>query len=420
MQRDAAAGRFWREEQLDGAAAGFFRARWAKVPGACRISGHCHARTALPFQLASILLPVRFPFAWRDRRCSLGGTIAGRSAARRVGGRTNFAGGKRMELSRRRVLHLAAGGVALPASARRAKAQAYPARPVRIVVGFPPGGPADILARLISPFLSEHLGQQFVIENRPGAGGNVATEAVARSAPDGTTLLIVTTANAINATLYEKLPYNFIRDMAPVAGLIRVPQVVEVHPSVPVTTVAELIAYAKANPGKINMASAGNGTVQHVGGELFKVMTGVDMVHVPYRGQAPALMDLLAGQAQIMFDSVPAALEYLRAGKLRGLAVTSTTRFSALPDLPTVADTVPGYESSAWYGVAAPKGTPAEIVDRLNREINAAFEDTKIKARLADLGGTVLAGPPAAFEQLIADETEKWGKVVRSAGIKAE
>jgi len=329
-----------------------------------------------------------------------------------------------MELSRRRLVQLAASAAAaaatLPTLARGARAQTFPARPVRIVVGFPPGGPADILARLISPFLTEHLGQQFVIENRPGAGGNVATEAVARSAPDGTTLLIVTTANAINATLYDKLPYNFIRDMAPVAGLIRVPQVVEVHPSVPVTTVPELIAYAKANPGKTNMASAGNGTVQHVGGELFKVMTGVDMVHVPYRGQAPALMDLLAGQAQIMFDSVPAALEYLRAGKLRGLAVTSTTRFSALPDLPTVADTVPGYESSAWYGVATAKGTPAEIVDRLNREINAAFEDPRIKARLADLGGTVLAGPPAAFERLIADETEKWGKVVRTSGAKAD
>src|SRR5499433_1434217 len=325
-----------------------------------------------------------------------------------------------MKLPRRTFLFLAGSAAAFSSARRVARAQAYPSRPVRIVVGYAPGGGQDILARLIGQWLSDRLGQSFIIENRPGSGANIATEAVVRAPPDGYTLLTVGPAHAVNATLYDKLNFNFLRDIAPVASMTRNPGVLEVHPSVPVNSVLEFIAYAKANPGKINMASAGNGTVQHVGGELFKLMTGVDMVHVPYRGQAPALMDLLAGQAQIMFDSVPAALEYLRAGKLRGLAVTSTARFSALPDLPTVADTVPGYESSAWYGVAAAKGTPAEIVDRLNREINAAFEDPRIKARLADLGGTVLAGPPAAFEKLIADETEKWGKVVRSAGIKAE
>jgi tripartite-type tricarboxylate transporter receptor subunit TctC len=325
-----------------------------------------------------------------------------------------------MKRTRRRFLHLVAGAASLPATAPFARAQAYPARPVRVVTGFVAGGPADILGRLIGQWLSERLGQPFVIESRPGAGSNIATEAVARSPADGYTLLVVTTANTINATLYEKLNFNFIRDLAPVAGLIRVPQVIEVHPSVPVKTVPEFIAYAKANPGKLNMASAGNGTVQHVAGELFKVMTGVDMQHVPYRGQSAALVDVLGGQAQVMFDTLPASIEYLRAGKLRPLAVTTATRAETLPDLPTVADFVPGYESSAFYGVAAPKATPAEIVDKLNHEINLAFADPTMKTRLTELGGTVLAGAPADFGKLIADETEKWGKVVRFSGAKAD
>jgi tripartite-type tricarboxylate transporter receptor subunit TctC len=323
-----------------------------------------------------------------------------------------------MKLARRQFLHLAAGAAALPGLSRIATAQGYPARPVHLIVGFAPGGPADILGRLIGQWLSERLGQQFVIESRPGAGSNIATEAVVRSPGDGYTLLVVTSANTINATLYDKLSYNFIRDMAPVAGLIRVPQVIEVNPSLPVATVPEFIAYAKANPGKLNMASAGSGTVQHVAGELFKVMTGIEMQHVPYRGQAPALVDVLGGQAQVMFDTVPASIEYLRSGKLRPLAVTTATRAAALPDLPTVAEFVPGYESSAIYGIAAPRSTPAEIVDRLNREINAAFADPKIKARLAELGGTVLAGSPADFGKLIAAETEKWSKVVKFSGAK--
>ena len=321
--------------------------------------------------------------------------------------------------TRRGFLSLAGCAAACAAAAPTAWAQAWPARPVRIIIGFPPGGPADILARLIGQRLSERLGQPFVIESRPGAGSNIATEAVVRSPADGYTLLLVTTANTINATLYEKLNFEFIRDMAPVAGIIRVPQVIEVHPSVPVTTVPEFIAYAKANPGKLNMASAGSGTVQHVGGELFKAMAGVDLQHVPYRGQAPALMDMLGGQAQVMFDSVPTALEYIRAGKLRALAVTTRTRADALPDLPTVAEFVPGYESSAFYGFAAPRDTPAEIVDKLNREINTAFAEPAIKARLTELGGAVLAGSAADFARLIADETEKWGKVVKISGARA-
>ncbi|HEY7664245.1 MAG TPA: tripartite tricarboxylate transporter substrate binding protein [Xanthobacteraceae bacterium] len=312
------------------------------------------------------------------------------------------------------------GAVALAAAPRIAVAQGYPARPVHMIVGFAPGGPADILGRLIGQWLSERLGQQFVIESRPGAASNIATEAVVRAAGDGYTLLVVTSANTINATLYQKLSYNFIRDMAPVAGLIRVPQVIELNPSLPVTSVPEFIAYAKANPGKLNMASAGSGTVQHVAGELFKAMTGVEMQHVPYRGQAPALVDLLGGQAQVMFDTVPASIEYLRSGKLRALAVTTATRAPALPDLPTVAEFVPGYESSAIYGIAAPRSTPAEIVDTLNREINAALADGKLKARLAELGGTVLVGSPADFGRLIAAETEKWGKVVKLSGAKAD
>jgi tripartite-type tricarboxylate transporter receptor subunit TctC len=325
-----------------------------------------------------------------------------------------------MKLPRRTFLHLAAGAAALPAVSRFARAQAYPTRPVRLISGFPPGGPSDILARLMGQWLSERLGLPFVVENRPGAASNIATEAVLHGAADGYTLLIVTSANTINATLYDKLNYNFIRDSAPIAGFIRVPQVLEVHPSVPVKTVPEFIAYAKARPGKLNMASAGNGTVQHVAGELFKVMTGVDLLHVPYRGQAPALVDMLGGQDQVMFDTVPASIEYLKAGKLRPLAVTTTTRFDALPDVPVLADFVPGYESSALYGIAAPKSTPAEIVGKLNHEINAAFANPKIKARLIELGGMILAGSPADFGKLVAEETEKWAKVVKFAGLKAD
>src|SRR5262245_43522910 len=321
---------------------------------------------------------------------------------------------------RRQFLHLAAGAAALPAASRIAKAQAYPSRPVRIIIGFSAGGPIDILARLIGQWLSERLGQPFVIESRPGAGSNIATEAVAHAPADGYTLLGVTSANTINTTLYDKLNFNFIRDVAPVAGIIRVPQVIEVHPSVPVMTVPEFIAYAKSNPNKLNMASAGNGTVQHVAGELFKVMTGVAMQHVPYRGQAPALVDLLGGQAQVMFDTVPASMQYLKSGKLRPLAVTTATRAEALPELPTVADFVPGYESSAIYGIAAPRNTPTENVDKLNREINAALADPKMKARLADLGGTMLAGSAAEFGKLISEETNKWAKVIKFAGIKAD
>jgi len=319
---------------------------------------------------------------------------------------------------RRQILHLAAGAAALPAVSRLARAQAYPSRPVRIVVGFPPGGGTDIAARLIGQWLSERLGQQFVIENRPGAGSNIATEAVVRASADGYTLLLVSAAHAINATLYDKLNYNFLRDFAPVAGIIRVPNVMEVNPSLPPKSVSEFIAYAKANPGKVNYASGGNGTAQHLSGELFKMMTGVVMVHVPYRGDAPALTDLIGGQVQVMFGSIPPSVEHVRAGKLRALAVTTATRSEALPDIPTVSDFVPGYEASAWYGIGAPRNAPGEVVDKLNKEINAALADTKMNARLADLGGKVLPGSPAEFGKLIADETEKWAKVVKFAGIK--
>src|SRR3954453_1983746 len=325
-----------------------------------------------------------------------------------------------MKLPRRKFLHLAAGAAALPAVSRLARAQAYPSRPVRIVVGFPPGGGTDIAARLIGQWLSERLGQPFVIENRPGAGSNIATEGVARAAADGYALLLVSTAHAINATLYDKLNYNFLRDFAPVAGIIRVPNVMEVNPSLPPKSVSEFLAYAKANPGKVNYASGGNGTAQHLSGELFKMMTGVVMVHVPYRGDAPALTDLIGGQVQVMFGSIPPSVEHIRAGKLRALAVTNATRSEALPDIPTVSDFVPGYEASAWYGIGAPRNTPAEIVDKLSKEINASLSDPKIKTRLADLGGTVLSGSAADFGKLIADETEKWGKVIRAANIKPE
>ena len=323
-----------------------------------------------------------------------------------------------MKLPRRKFLRLAAGAAALPAVSHFAWAQTYPTRPVRLVVGFPPGGGTDITARLIGQWLSERLGQQLVIENRPGAGSNIATEGVVRAAADGYTLLLVSAAHAINATLYDRLNYNFLRDIAPVAGVIRVPNLMEVNPSLPPKSVPEFIAYAKANPGKVNYASGGNGTAQHLAGELFKIMTGVDMVHVPYRGDAPALTDLIGGQVQVMFGNMPSSIEHIRAGKLRPLAVTTAARSEALPDLPPVGDFVPGYEASTWQGLGAPGNTPAEIVDKLNKEINAALSDPKIKARLADLGGTVLGGSPADFGRLIADETEKWGKVIRAANIK--
>ena len=325
-----------------------------------------------------------------------------------------------MKLPRRNFLHLAAGAAALPAVSHIAWAQAYPARPVRIIVGFAPGGATDIMARLMGQSLSERLGQQFVVENRPGAASNVGTEAVVNAAPDGYTLLVVTSVNAINATLYEKLNFNLIRDVAPVASTHGEPFVMEANPSVPVKTVAEFIAHAKANPGKINMASAGIGSGNHISGELFKMMTGVNLVHVPYRGGGPALVDLLGGQVQVMFATMSSSIEYVRAGKLRALAVTTATRSPVLPDIPTVAEFVPGYESSFWTGVGAPRNTPADIVEKLNKEINVALADPKMRARLADLGGTPLPGSPAQFGKLIVDETEKWGKVIKFAGIKPQ
>ena len=296
----------------------------------------------------------------------------------------------------------------------------YPTKPVRWIVGYPAGGSTDIVARLIGQYLSEKLGQQFVIENRPGAGNNLGTEQVVRAAPDGYTLLLVNPANAVNATLYEKLNFNFIRDIAPVAGFIRAPNVMEVNPSVPAKTVPEFIAYAKANPGKVNLASSGNGTSIHMSGELFKMMTGLNMVHVPYRGSAPMLTDLIGGQVQVTFDNLPSSIEHIRAGRLRALAVTTATRSDALPDVPVVADFVPGYEASTWSGVGVPKGTPAEIIDKLNKEVNAALADPKIKARLADMGGMLLPGSPADFGKMIAEETEKWGKVVKFSGAKPD
>jgi tripartite-type tricarboxylate transporter receptor subunit TctC len=325
-----------------------------------------------------------------------------------------------MSLSRRQLLQLAAAAIAAPAPARRALAQSYPARPVRLIIGYTPGGSADLTARLLGQWLTERLGQTFVVESRPGGGTNIATEAVVRAAPDGYTLLLVAPANAINATLYEKLNYDFIRDTVPIAGLIRFPNVMEVNPAVPAKTVPEFIAYAKANPGKINYASSGNGSTIQMSAELFKMMVGVDMVHVPYRGGAPALTDMLAGQVQVMFDNLPTSIEHIRAGKLRPLAITSTTRSELIPDVPTLSDFVPGYESSAWYGVGAPKGTPAEIVNRLNKEINAILADPKAKARIAEMGATLITGSPADFGKLVADETEKWGKVVKFSGARAD
>jgi tripartite-type tricarboxylate transporter receptor subunit TctC len=325
-----------------------------------------------------------------------------------------------MKLPRRNFLHLTAGAAALSAVSRIALAQAYPARPVRVIVPIAPGGATDILARLIGQWLSERLGQPFVIENRPTGGGNIGTEIGVRAPPDGYTLLMALSVNAINPAVYDNLPFNFIRDTAPVASIASTPLIMEVNPSVPANTVPEFIAYAKANPGKINMASGGKGAPSHVAGELFKMMAGVDMVHVPYRGEALALPDLISGQVQVYFAVMPASLGYIRAGKLRALAVTSATRQEALPDVSTVGEFLPGYEARGWYGVVVPKATPREIVERLNKEINAALADPNMKKRLTDLGCAVFAGSPADFGKFIADETEKWGKVVKFAGIKAD
>jgi tripartite-type tricarboxylate transporter receptor subunit TctC len=318
---------------------------------------------------------------------------------------------------RRQFLHLAAGAAALPAVSSVAWAQAYPTRPVRLIEGFGAGSAPDVLARLIGQSLSEQLGQSFVVENRSGANSNIATDAVARASPDGYTLLLITSANAINATLYDKLNYNFIRDIVPIASIVRVPLVMEVHPSVPARTVAEFIAYAKANPGKINMASAATGGLTHVAGELFKMMAGVDLFHVPYRG-AQVFPALLAGEAQVYVGPLLSSIGYVRAGNLRALAVTTTTRSPALPDIPALSETLPGYEASTWYGIGAPKNTPAEIIKRLNTQVNASLADANFQARLANLGATVLPGSPADFAKLIADETMKWGKVILAANIK--
>jgi len=325
-----------------------------------------------------------------------------------------------MKFRRRQFLHLAAGAAALPALSRIARAQTYPTRPVRIIVGFAPGGSTDIVARLVGHWLAERLGQPFIVENRLGANTNIAAEAVINAVPDGYTLLVATVSNAISATLYEKLKFNFIRDTAPVSGIARGTFVMVVNPSVPATTVLQFVAYTKDNPGKVAMASAGTGSGPHVTGELFKVMTGVNMTHVPYRGDAPALSDLLGGQVQLYFSTLAGSIEYIRAGKLRALAVTTASRSEVLPDIPTVGEFVPGYEASAVLGLGAPRNTPTHIVDKLNAAVNAGLADPKLKARLANLGGTALALSSAEFGKLIADETEKWGKVVRAAGSKAE
>jgi tripartite-type tricarboxylate transporter receptor subunit TctC len=325
-----------------------------------------------------------------------------------------------MKLPRRNFLHLAAGAAALPTLSRIAWTESYPSRPVRVIVPFAPAGTTDIAARLMGQWLSEHLGQQFVIENRPGASTTIGTEVVVRAPADGYTLLLATPSSAINATLFEKLSYNFLRDIVPIAGIFRVPNVMVVHPSVPAKTVPEFIAYAKANPGKINVESTGAGTSNHLAGELFKLMTGVDMVHIQYRGSGPALIDLLAGQVQVGFDTMPGLIEYIRAGRLRALAVCTATRSHALPDVPTVSEFVPGYESSGYFGFGAPARTPAGIIDKLNKEINAGLADPKVKTRLVDLGGIILGGSSADFKTLITEETEKWGKVIRAANIKPE
>jgi tripartite-type tricarboxylate transporter receptor subunit TctC len=325
-----------------------------------------------------------------------------------------------MNFSRRTFIRLAAGAAVLPTVPQIAYAQSYPNRPVRLIVGFAPGGGNDITARLMGQWLSERLGQPFVVENRPGAGTNVATEAVVNAVPDGYTILFVAPSAAINATLYEKLNFNFIRDLAPIAGIMRIPNVMVVNPSVPARTIPEFIAYAKANPGKINVASPGVGTSVHLSAELFKMMAGVDMVHVAYKGSAPSLTDLLGGQVQVSFATMPASIEFIRAGKLRALAVTTATRSPALPDVPTVGEFVPGYEVSTWYGLCARMGTSAEVIDKINKEINAGLADPTLKARLAELGGVTIAGSPGDFGRLIADETEKWAKVIRAANIKPE
>jgi tripartite-type tricarboxylate transporter receptor subunit TctC len=321
---------------------------------------------------------------------------------------------------RRQFLRLAAVAAAVPAASSIARAQAYPTRPVRVVAAFAAGGGVDITARLIGQWLSDRLGQSFVIENRPGAGGNIGTEAVINAAADGHTLLLAAVPNAVNATLYQNLNFNFMRDTAPVAGIVRVPMVLLVHPSVPAKTVPELIAYAKANPGRVNMASAGTGTAPHMAGELFNFLAGVNMTHVPYRGQGPALTDLLGGQVQAYFATTPGTSDFVRTGQLRALAVTTATKAEVFSELPRVGDLVPGYETSQWYGMSAPKSTPAAIIDRLNQEINAALVDPKMRAKFAEIGGEPLAGSPADFGRLIAEETEKWGKVVKFTGLKPE
>jgi tripartite-type tricarboxylate transporter receptor subunit TctC len=321
---------------------------------------------------------------------------------------------------RRQFLHLAAGAAALPAFSRVAWAQTYPTRPVRIIVGFPAGGATDILARITGQWLSERLVQQFIIENRAGAGGNIGTEAVVKAPPDGYTLLQIATPNGLNAALYQNLNFNFVRDIAPVIGAMRTSYAMVVHPSVPANTVPEFIAYAKVNPGKINMASAGNGTPQHIFGELFKMMAGVDLIHVPYRGGAPATTDLLGGQVQVIFSPLPESIEHIKAGKLRPLAVTTATRLEVLPNTPAVREFLPGYEGTGWLGLGAPRNTPAEIIDRLNKEMTAGLADPKIIARISELGGTVLGGSPAAFGKIIADDIEKWVKVIKFANIKPD
>jgi tripartite-type tricarboxylate transporter receptor subunit TctC len=323
-------------------------------------------------------------------------------------------------MKRRRFLHLAAGAVALPALSRLASAQTYPSRPVHWIVSFAAGGPNDVVARIIGQYLSDHLGQQFVIENRPGAGGNVGMQSVLSSAPDGYTIAFVGPNYAINPALYEKLPFDFIRDSVPVAGTMRLANVMEVHPAIPANNIAEFIAYAKANPGKINFASGGVGTSPHLSGELLKTMTGINLVHVPYRGTAPALSDLLAGQVQVLFDNIPGSIGHIRSGKVRALGVTGSKRVAAIPEVPTIGETVPGYDVSIWYGIAAPRGTPPEIVAKLNREVYAVLADPKLQARLAELGGEPMPTTPAQFGKLVAEETERWGKLIRAANIKAE
>jgi tripartite-type tricarboxylate transporter receptor subunit TctC len=323
-------------------------------------------------------------------------------------------------MKRRRFLHLAAGAVALPALSRLASAQTYPSRPVHWIVSFAAGGPNDVVARIIGQYLSDHLGQQFVIENRPGAGGNVGMQSVLSSAPDGYTIAFVGPNYAINPALYEKLPFDFIRDSVPVAGTMRLANVMEVHPAVPANNVAEFIAFAKANPGKINFASGGVGTSPHLSGELLKTMTGINLVHVPYRGTAPALSDLLAGQVQVLFDNIPGSIGHIRSGKVRALGVTGSKRVAAIPEVPTIGETVPGYDVSIWYGIAAPRGTPPEIVAKLNQAVNAVLADPKLQARLAELGGEPMPTTPAQFGKLVAEETERWGKLIRAANIKAE